>query len=83
MVSVVWKAGPTGAVASRQFQGPFLIAEKPLTTFSCVCNASTLTRMEASHIRKLAEVLRAFFAPSRQRPKYFYLPSVGGGRQQL
>jgi hypothetical protein len=69
MVNVVWKSRLPSAIApwlpdnSRDY---FLIPEKLLTKFSCVCNASTFDSYGRFLHQNLAEVLLAtFFGLSR------------------
>jgi hypothetical protein len=62
----------------RQFQGPFLIAKKLSTTFSCVCDASTLTRMDGSHIRSLPNFYGHSSDYHAAQPKRFHFPGLGG-----
>lgn len=77
MESVVWKYRPTGAMASRQSQGRLLIAEELLTAFSCVCNASTLTHMDVSHIRSLAKFYGHSSNYHAAQPKDFHFSGTG------
>ncbi len=78
MVSVVWKSRPTGALASRRFQGPFLIAEKLSNTSGCVRNAPVLTRIVNFRIRSLPKSYGHFSDHGAQQLKHFHPLGVGG-----